>query len=198
MGLSAFAQDLLSKGQFVNTDVELLLLDDVCRKLLDRSSYVASLTGSPLLDSMGDKGLVLLDAIQQPLIGYKRNGNEQIKVLSGIFTYHRIQKYISADKSLTSVPVFLLHKPPTSEIRQLLLFNELTRNLLKQCFLGSSSQLADHLYAWFGCQETQSLFEHEFWSQLFPSIKTKHDLCDWLEISSKTFIPSGQRGKSNE
>jgi hypothetical protein len=32
MGLSAFAQDLLSKGQFVNTDVELLLLDDVCRK----------------------------------------------------------------------------------------------------------------------------------------------------------------------
>ena len=198
MGLSAFAQDLLSKGQFVNTDVELLLLDDVCRKLLDRSSYVASLTGSPLLDSKEDKGLVLLDAIQQPLIGYKRNGNEQIKVLSGIFTYHRIQKYISVDKTLTSVPVFLLHKPPTSEIRELLLLNELTRNLLKQCFLGSSSQLADHLYAWFGCQETQSLFEHEFWSQLFPSIKTKHDLCDWLGISSKTFIPSGQRGKSNE
>lgn len=198
MGLSAFAQDLLSKGQFVNTDVELLLLDDVCRKLLDRSSYVASLTGSPLLDSKGDKGLVLLDAIQQPLIGYKRNGNEQIKVLSGIFTYHRIQKYISVDKTLTSVPVFLLHKPPTSEIRELLLLNELTRNLLKQCFLGSSSQLADHLYAWFGCQENQSLFEHEFWSQLFPSIKTKHDLCDWLGISSKTFIPSGQRGTSNE
>ena len=91
MGLSAFAQDLLSKGQFVNTDVELLLLDDVCRKLLDRSSYVASLTGSPLLDSMGDKGLVLLDAIQQPLIGYKRNGNEQIKVLSGIFTYGKCE-----------------------------------------------------------------------------------------------------------
>lgn len=198
MGLSAFAQDLLSKGQFVNTDVELLLLDDVCRKLLDRSSYVASLTGLPLLDFKDNKGLVLLDAIQQPLIGYKRNGNEQIKVLSGIFTYHRIQKYISVDQSLTSVPVFLLHKPPTSEIRELLLLNELTRNLLKQCFLGSSSQLADHLYAWFGCQKTQSLFEHEFWSQLFPSIKTKHDLCDWLGISSKTFIPSGQRGKSNE
>lgn len=198
MGLSAFAQDLLSKGQFVNTDVELLLLDDVCRKLLDRSSYVASLTGLPLLDSKDHKGLVLLDAIQQPLIGYKRNGNEQIKVLSGIFTYHRIQKYISADQSLTSVPVFLLHKPPTSEIRELLLLNELTRNLLKQCFLGSSSQLADHLYAWFGCQENQSLFENEFWSQLFPSIKTKHDLCNWLGISSKTFIPSGQRGKSNE
>ena len=33
MDLHAFAQDLLSKGQFVNADVELLLLDDVCRKL---------------------------------------------------------------------------------------------------------------------------------------------------------------------
>jgi len=108
MGLSAFAQDMLSKGQFVNTDVGLLLLDDVCRKLLDRSSYVASLTGLPLLDSKDNKGLVLLDAIQQPLIGYKRNGNEQIKILSGIFTYHRIKKYISVDKTLTEVPVFLI------------------------------------------------------------------------------------------
>ena len=198
MGLSAFAQDLLSKGQFVNTDVELLLLDDVCRKLLDRSSYVASLTGLPLFDSKDDKGLVLLDAIQQPLIGYKRNGSEQVKVVSGIFTYHRIQKFVSVNKTLTSVPVFLLHKPPIGKIRELLLLNEMTRNLLKQCFLGSSSQLADHLYAWFGCQVNQSLFEHEFWSQLFPSIKTKHDLCTWLGISSKTFVPSAQRGISNE
>ncbi len=197
MGLSAYAQDLLSKGQFVNTDVELLLLDDVCRKLLDRSSYVASLTGLPLLDLKGDKGLVLLDAIQQPLIGYKRNGSEQVKVISGIFTYHRIQKFVSANNTLTSVPVFLLHKPPIGKIRELLLLNEMTRNLLKQCFLGSSSQLADHLYAWFGCLDNQSLFENELWLQLFPSIKTKPDLCEWLGISSKTFVPSCNR-RGNE
>lgn len=67
MGLSSFAQDLMSKGQFVTIDVDLLLLDDVCRKLLDRSSYVASLTGLPLSDSKEDKGLVLLDAIQPEL-----------------------------------------------------------------------------------------------------------------------------------
>ena len=190
MGLSSFAQDLMSKGQFVTIDVDLLLLDDVCRKLLDRSSYVASLTGLPLSDSKEDKGLVLLDAIQQPLIGYKRNGSEQVKVVSGIFTYHRIQKFVSANKTLTSVPVFLLHKPPTGDIRELLLLNEMTRNLLKQCFLGSSSQLADHLYAWFGCLDNQSLFDHELWSQLFPSIKTKLELCEWLGISSKTFVPT--------
>ncbi|WP_152536775.1 hypothetical protein [Tolumonas lignilytica] len=180
----------------MNTDVELLLLDDVCRKLLDRSSYVASLTGLPLLDSKDNKGFVLLDAIQQPLIGYKRNGSEQVKVISGIFTYHRIQKFVSANNTLTSVPVFLLHKAPIGEIRELLLLNEMTRNLLKQCFLGSSSQLADHLYAWFGCLDND-LFENELWLQLFPSIKTKSDLCNWLAISSKTFVPSCNR-RGNE
>ena len=198
MGLYAFAQNLLSKGQFVNTDVELLELDDVCRKLLDRSSYVASLKGLPLLDSKQDYGLILLDAIQQPIIGYKKNGDERIKVLSGIFTYHRILQHISSEKMLTAVPVFILDKPPTREIRELLLLNELTRNLLKQCFLGSSSQLADHLYAWFDCPVHESLFQHEHWQQIFPSIKTKQELCDWLGISSKTFIPFALRGKTNE
>ena len=214
MSLSSFGQSLLSKGEFLNTDVMLLELDDACRKLLDRSSYIASLKGIPIPDAQQDYGLILVDAIQQPIMGYRKNGDDKIKVLSGIFTYHRILQYISVlssqskanptkaidalSRDTLTIPVFVLEKPPTREIRELLLLNELTRNLLKQCFLNSSSQLAEHLYAWFGCQETQSLFEHEFWSQLFPSIKTKHDLCDWLGISSKTFIPSGQRGKSNE
>ena len=47
MSLSSFGQSLLSKGEFLNTDVMLLELDDACRKLLDRSSYIASLSGIP-------------------------------------------------------------------------------------------------------------------------------------------------------
>lgn len=198
MSLSAFAKNLLATGKFVDERAELLVLDDVCQKLLDRSSYIASINGFPLIDSKNDEGLILLDAIQQPIIGYKPNGSDKIKVVSGIFTYHRIKKFTSAEKLLTNIPIFLLGKMPTSKIRELLLLNELTRNLLKQCFVGSSSQLAEHLCAWFDCSESKVLFKHESWSQLFPSIKTKKDLCDWLGISSKTFISSGGKGSTNE
>jgi hypothetical protein len=70
--------------------------------------------------------------------------------------------------------------------------------LLKQCFLSSSSQLADHLYAWFDCPAGQSLFQQEKWLQLFPSIQLKEDLCKWLGISSKTFVPSNHRRNNHE
>ena len=204
MSLSSFGQNLLSKGEFLNTDVMLLELDDACRKLLDRSSYIASLSGIPIPDAQQDSGFILVDAIQQPIMGYRKNGDDKIKVLSGIFTYHRILQYISVlssqskanptkaidalSRDTLTIPVFVLEKPPTREIRELLLLNELTRNLLKQCFLNSSSQLAEHLYAWFECPPDQSLFQQEKWLQLFPSFKTKKDLCDWLGISSKTFV----------
>ena len=46
--------------------------------------------------------------------------------------------------------------------------------------------------------ENKSLFENELWSQLFPSIRTKNDLCDWLGISSKTFISPRNKGNANE
>jgi len=215
MSLSSFGQNLLSKGEFLNTDVMLLELDDACRKLLDRSSYIASLSGIPIPDAQQDSGFILVDAIQQPIMGYRKNGDDKIKVLSGIFTYHRILQYLSVlssqskanptkaidalsrDNTLT-IPVFVLEKPPTREIRELLLLNELTRNLLKQCFLSSSSQLADHLYAWFDCPAGQSLFQQEKWLQLFPSIQLKEDLCKWLGISSKTFVPSNHRRNNHE
>lgn len=85
MSLSSFGQSLLSKGEFLNTDVMLLELDDACRKLLDRSSYIASLSGIPTSDTEQDFGAILIDAVQQPIMGYKKNGDEKIKVLSGIF-----------------------------------------------------------------------------------------------------------------
>jgi hypothetical protein len=215
MSLSSFGQSLLSKGEFLNADVMLLELDDACRKLLDRSSYIASLSGIPISDTEQDFGAILIDAVQQPIMGYKKNGDEKIKVLSGIFTYHRILQYVSTLSSQSHVssnktvdklseyktfmiPVFVLDKPPTREIRELLLLNELTRNLLKQCFLSSSSQLADHLYAWFDCPAGQSLFQQEKWLQLFPSIQLKEDLCKWLGISSKTFVPSNHRRNNHE
>ena len=85
MSLSSFGQSLLSKGEFLNTDVMLLELDDACRKLLDRSSYIASLRGIPIPDAQQDYGFILVDAIQQPIMGYRKNGDDKIKVLSGIF-----------------------------------------------------------------------------------------------------------------
>jgi len=214
MNFNRFGERILSNGNLITVVAEQLELDTACQKLLDRSSYIASLRGSPIPDGLPEYGSILIDAIQQPIMGYQKNGDEQIKVISGIFTYHRVLQYLSLLSSQTmeyrhngtasaaertlSIPVFILNKPPVREIRELLLLNELTRNLLKQCFLSSSSQLAEHLYAWFDCPVGQSLFQQEKWLELFPSIRIKEDLCKWLDISSKTFVPSNHRRDNHE
>jgi len=185
-----FCDGLLTQGRFEYIDVSLLELDHVCRQLLDRATYVSGLRGVPLPAVADEHPISLLDSIQQPLLGYRKKNDAKISVISGVFTYHRLMQQLSTDKPVINVPIFLLDKTPRPAIRELLLLNELTRNLLKQCYINSSSKLADYLYTWFDCHPNKTLFETEQWQLLFPSIKTKSELCNWLEISSKTFIPS--------
>ena len=101
------------------------------------------------------------------------------------------------EKMLLQVPIFVLDKPPKPDIRELFLLNELSRNLLKQQFIDSSTQIADFLYAWFDCK-SGSLFDNPKWQILFPTLKTKTDLCRWLQISSKSFIPSSRKAGGDD
>lgn len=193
MGQSEFdryCDQLLDHGHFESVATIDLVLDRVCINVLSRASAVSALRGSPLQFDSTDHGLAILDSIQNPMMVYRPKGSEKLSVISGLFTYHRLMQQRTTSTPVISVPVFLLDKAPKPDQRELLVLHELTRSLLRQCFINSSSLIADYLYAWFDCGPEQRLFEMDKWRALFPQLTTKAELCRWLEISSKTFIPT--------
>ena len=198
MGRSEFAQyceRLRERGQFELVPLSTLILDRVCEKVLARGAIVAALRGRSLPCTAEDHGMAVLDSIQSPIMGYRPKGSEKVAVVAGIFTYHRLLQQQATSKPIAAVQIFLLDKAPKPDLRELLLLHELSRSLLRECFTHSTATIADYLHAWFDCRAESSLFGSDKWQQLFPQLRTKADLCGWLEISSKTFIPTKQGDK---
>lgn len=187
-----FCAELMSKGAFEICPAGDLILDRVAATMLDRAVFVAGLRGGGGSVPPVSHASVLLDAVQQPLLGYRKTNDSTVQILSGIFTFQQLMRLPTPEKMLLQVPIFVLDKPPKPDIRELFLLNELSRNLLKQLFIDSPIQIADFLYSWFDCK-SGSLFDNPKWQILFPTLKTKTDLCRWLQISSKTFIPSSRK-----
>ena len=192
-----FCSELMSKGAFELCHPGELVLDRVAATMLDRAVFVAGLRGGGGSVPPVSHASVLLDAVQQPLLGYRKTNDYTVQVISGVFTYQRLMRLPTPEKLALKIPIFVLHKPPKPEIRELILLNELSRNLLKQQFIDSSTQIADFLYAWFDCK-SGSLFDNPKWQILFPTLKTKTDLCRWLQISSKSFIPSSRKAGGDD
>ena len=192
-----FCAELMSKGAFEICRVGDLVLDRVAATMLDRAVFVAGLRGGGGSVPPVSHASVLLDAVQQPLLGYRKTNDSTVQILSGIFTFQQLMRLPTPEKMLLQVPIFVLDKPPKPDIRELFLLNELSRNLLKQQFIDSSTQIADFLYAWFDCK-SGSLFDNPKWQILFPTLKTKTDLCRWLQISSKSFIPSSRKAGGDD
>ena len=193
---TGFCDRLLEDGKFEHVSFSSIRLDRVFQRVLDRGSVVASLRGEPLTFSDADHGSAILDCVQNPMSGYRPKGADHILIVSGIFTYHRLLQQNTTSRPIDAVVVFMLDKPPKPDIRELLVLHELTRALLRQCFTHSTSTIADFIYAWFDCSHDGSLFALEKWQILFPQLTTKSEFCRWLNLSSKTFIPSG--GHRNE
>ena len=192
-----FCAELMSKGALEICHIGDLVLDRVAATILDRAIFVAGLRGGGGSVPPVSHASVLLDAVQQPLLGYRKTNDSTVQILSGIFTFQQLMRLPTPEKMLLQVPIFVLDKPPKPDIRELVLLNELSRNLLKQLFIDSPTQIADFLYAWFDC-ESGSLFDNTKWQILFPTLKTKTDLCRWLQISSKTFIPTSRKAGGDD
>ena len=192
-----FCSELMSKGAFELCHPGELVLDRVAATMLDRAILVAGLRGGGGSVPPISHASVMLDAVQQPLLGYRKTNDSTVQILSGIFTFQQLMRLPTPEKMLLQVPIFVLDKPPKPDIRELFLLNELSRNLLKQQFIDSSTQIADFLYAWFDCK-SGSLFDNPKWQILFPTLKTKTDLCRWLQISSKSFIPSSRKAGGDD
>ena len=137
-----FCSELMSKGAFELCHPGELVLDRVAATMLDRAILVAGLRGGGGSVPPISHASVMLDAVQQPLLGYRKTNDYTVQVISGVFTYQRLMRLPTPEKLALKIPIFVLHKPPKPEIRELILLNELSRNLLKQQFIDSPTQIA--------------------------------------------------------
>ncbi|MEL4302941.1 hypothetical protein ACE02Z_15190 [Shewanella xiamenensis] len=134
-------------------------------------------------DGFESQASILLDSYQVPLLVSKTElGN--FRLISGILTYHKLCKiYAADDKSL--VPCIVLPRRPNKETLRLMMLNDIIRPLLKQFVDVTGDTVTQSLTVWFTSEEQPSVFNSSQWQSLFPMIKTKTQLCEWLHISTK-------------
>jgi hypothetical protein len=84
------------------------------------------------------------------------------------------------------VPAIVLPRRPNKDVLRLLMLNDIVRPLLKQFVNVTGDTVSQSLSTWFVSVEQPSVFNSPEWKSLFPTIKTKTQLCEWLHISTKT------------
>lgn len=135
-------------------------------------------------DGFESSASILLDSYQAPLLVSKTEAG-YYRLISGLLTFQKLCKiYTVNDKSL--VPCLVLPRRPNKEILHLLILNDLVRPLLKQFVDVTGDTITQTLSTLFTSVANPSVFNSPQWQSLFPMIKTKTQLCEWLHISTKT------------
>jgi hypothetical protein len=178
-----YISEINDQGQYRIIDTGEIKLAPNIRLFFENANLPKSLLPSNTNET-DHQSLLNLDAIQSPLLVYQGKGG-QYYLISGIFTYHKMLRSTKTEK--ICLPAFVLNKPPTAAIRKLIILNELTRSLLKQCFVNNSPDIAAFLSGWFDTSD-HNIFATDEWKALFPKIKNKAQFCRWLGLSSKTFV----------
>ncbi|MDP5137947.1 hypothetical protein ORJ04_18510 [Rheinheimera baltica] len=166
-----------------------IILDDICREFSSRANVIAHYRARSSADAEPGRCSVF-DLVQQPMIGYI-DSKERFRVINGLFCFMQCCKYLP-----DCVPVLLLNKPPSKEIRRQMMLAELTRTVLDQLPLNAVEQLNSLLCSWFGT-DTQGIFTSDAWKRLYPGIKNKTQFCIWLGISSKSFRDKRESANGN-
>ncbi|MGL4473503.1 MAG: hypothetical protein ACRCT7_03445, partial [Shewanella sp.] len=126
---------------------------------------------------------ILLDAYQAPLL-VSAHTKEHYRLASGLLTYQKLLTLNTRDKPLT-VPCMVLPNRPTKETLRLVLLNDIARPLLKQFVDVTGNTVTESLKTMFAPDNDSSVFKSNEWQSLFPMIRTKTELCDWLHVSYK-------------
>lgn len=135
-------------------------------------------------DNVESPASILLDSYQAPLLASKTEAG-YYRVISGLLTYQKLCKIYAGDAKAL-VPCIVLPRRPNKDILHLLMLNDIVRPLLKQFVNVTGDSITQSLSAWFVTDEHPSIFNSPQWQSLFPMIKTKKQLCEWLHVSTKT------------
>ncbi|ASM50224.1 hypothetical protein PESP_a2224 [Pseudoalteromonas espejiana DSM 9414] len=171
--------ELLDRATFENIIVENISLEKATDNLISKANLFSFLKPSSN-DSFDTITTWKLDAYQAPIIGYKTD-TEKLKLVSGLFTFHKVCRLQNQSNQLT--PCLVLPYRPTPELRRLIFLNDIVRLLLKQYFNASGPLISELLICLF--KDEHSVLNSAEWRTLFPAIKTKTELCKWLKISTK-------------
>ncbi|MEZ9368429.1 hypothetical protein AB4140_06325 [Shewanella sp. 10N.286.51.B2] len=134
-------------------------------------------------DEFESPASILLDSYQAPLLVSQTQAG-YYRLISGVLTYQKLCKLYAADES-SLVPCLVLPRRPNKDTLRLLMLNDIVRPLLKQFVDVTGHTVTMSLSAWFITDEQPSVFKSPQWQSLFPKIRTKTELCEWLHISTK-------------
>ncbi|SUI56551.1 hypothetical protein [Shewanella baltica] len=177
-------EKLLEGVQLERVDLKLTTLDKDVEEFAKSFNLISSL--KPCSDdSFESPATILLDAYQSPFLVYKTEAGHY-RVLSGLLTFQKLCKAKYAKNVDSSVPCLILSRRPKAQLRRLILMNDVVRPLLKEFVDISADTINYTLPHLFTSVDQQSVFFSPEWQSLFPSIKTKTELCRWLHISTKS------------
>lgn len=171
--------ELLDRSTFEYIVAENITLEKTIDNLISNINLFSFLKPSSN-DSFDTITTWKLDAYQAPIIGYKTD-NEKLKLVSGLFTFHKVCRL--QDQSNQLVPCLILPNRLTPDLRRLIFLNDIVRLLFKQYFNASGPLISELLIGLF--KGEQPVIDSTEWRTLFPAIKTKTELCKWLKISTK-------------
>ncbi|KEK28123.1 hypothetical protein SXM_2180 [Shewanella xiamenensis] len=177
-------EKLLDGVQLVIVNLKFISLDKDVEEFAKSFNLISSLKPSSD-DSFESPVTTLLDAYQSPFLVCKTEAGH-FRVLSGLLTYQKLCKAKYAKNVDTNVPCLVLSRRPKAQLRRLILMNDVVRPLLKE-FVDIRADTINHVLSHlFTSIEQPSVFRSPEWQTLFPSIRTKTELCQWLHISTKS------------
>lgn len=177
------------KDAFIPSNISLdkILIDEELEAIINSANPISA-TRTAHQSSALNFNLQYLTAHQSPMICYSYRNH--FRLLAGLFTHSnlsQIQSIIDPNNTQT-FPVFLLKNRPPRDIRRLIILHDLTTNLLEKCFINDTQRINRFLESWFEKDEGQrSIYQSLEWQTLFPELKTKSSVSNYLSLSKRDF-----------
>lgn len=161
-------------------EVEAIKIDGAVSEILKTFNY-QQFFNPKIDDDFYSENCFYIDLIQAPIITYK-DGSKYL-VVSGLLTYQKLCALKGGD--FTEVKCLVIDKKPALHERKLLILNEISKTVLRLSLNEKTTNLFEKLSFLFLDHGSDTIFESASWQALYPQIKNKKQLCNWLNITNK-------------
>lgn len=161
-------------------EVEAIKIDGVVSEILKTFNY-QQFFNPQIDDDFYSGNCFYIDLIQAPIVTYK-DGSKYL-VVSGLLTYQKLCALKGG--GVKQAYCLVLEVKPSPLVRKLFILNEISKSILRLSLNETKTSLFEKLCYLFLDEESNTIFESSLWQALYPQIKNKKQLCNWLNISNK-------------
>jgi len=182
--IAKYDKTLLCNTELTYVHLADISIDPDLAEIIIDSNPVSALK-SKSTGSKSSRFMTNMTALQAPIWVYKKRNKYYL--VSGLLTHFFLISTMNYDDlSARNVPVILLNKKPTYNIKRLIFLSDLTTQLLKKLFITKEKNVKFFLENWFPNDDIKSNYlQNKEWQTIFPEIKTKKELASMLNTSNR-------------